>query len=179
MAATFRRFAVNSTIAVAAAAAAGMFTGSASAELSQPWTWCVNKEKASPDLQISGCTTVIQSGKETKKNLSIAFNNRGNGHRAKGDNENALADYNQSIRLDPNYSYPHNGRGNVYHDKKDYDHALADYDKAIRLDPKYASPYNGRGNVYQDKKDYDRAIPEYDQAIRLDPNYALAYKRPR
>ena len=74
MATTLRRIAIRRVAAVAAAVAAGIFTaGSASAQLSQAWTWCVNKEKASPDLQVSGCTTVIQSGKETKKNLSIAF----------------------------------------------------------------------------------------------------------
>ncbi len=162
--------------AVAAAVAAGIFTaGSASAPLSQAWTWCVNKEKASPDLQVSGCTTVIQSGKETKKNLSIAFNNRGNGYRAKNDDDNALVDYNQAIRLDPKYTYPYDGRGNVYQDKKDYDRAIAEYNEAVRLDPKYASPYNGRGNAYQGKKDYDRAIAEYSEAIRLDRGCALAY----
>src|SRR6266700_4162909 len=81
-------------------AAAGLVSGtSASAQLSQPWTWCVNKEKASPDVQIKGCTSVIGSGKETPKNLSVAYNNRG------------IADYNESIRLDPNYAYPYNGRG--------------------------------------------------------------------
>ena len=100
MAATLHRIAIKRIAAVAAAVAAGIFTGgTASAQLSQAWTWCVNKEKASPDLQVSGCTSVIQSGKETQKNLSIAFNNRGNGYRTKGDNDNAIADYSQSIRL--------------------------------------------------------------------------------
>ena len=136
MATTLRRIAIRRVAAVAAAVAAGIFTaGSANAQLSQAWTWCVNKEKASPDLQVSGCTSVIQSGKETKKNLSIAFNNRGNGYRAKGDNDKAIADYTQAIRLDPKYSYPYNGRGNAYQDKKDHD-ALAEYNEAIRLDPK-------------------------------------------
>ena len=133
-------------------AAAGLVSGtSASAQLSQPWTWCVNKEKASPDVQIKGCTSVIGSGKETPKNLSVAYNNRGNGYRTKGDNDRAIADYNESIRLDPNYAYPYNGRGNAYRARGENDRAIADYSQSIRLDAKYASPHNGRANSYRDK----------------------------
>src|SRR6266849_626583 len=101
-------------------AAAGLVSGtSASAQLSQPWTWCVNKEKAAPDVQIKGCTSVIGSGKETPKNLSIAYNDRGNAYRTKGDNDRAIAEYNEAIRLDPRYSLAYNGRGNAYLDKKE------------------------------------------------------------
>ena len=79
----------------------------ATAQLSQNWTWCVNKDNAvSFDLAISGCTAVIQSGKESKKNLSIAFNNRGNAHYLKKDYDRAIADYNESIRLDANATRP-------------------------------------------------------------------------
>src|SRR5712691_7695697 len=135
-------------------AAAGLVSGtSASAQLSQPWTWCVNKEKAAPDVQIKGCTSVIGSGKETPKNLSIAYNNRGNGYRTKGENDRAIADYSQSMRLDPKYASPHNGRANSYRDKGDNDRAIAEYNEAIRLDPRYSLAYNGRGNAYLDKKE--------------------------
>src|SRR5215831_15970700 len=127
---------------IATLAVAAVFAASARAEQSQPWTWCANKEKASPDLQIGGCTTVIQSGKESQKNLSIAFNNRGNAYHAKGDDDRAIADYTMSIKLDPKYPAPHNGRGNAYRDKGDRDRALADYSEAIKLDPRYVFAYN-------------------------------------
>jgi tetratricopeptide (TPR) repeat protein len=159
MDAGLRRPAINCIVAIGALVASAMLPGgAASAQQSQAWTWCVNKEKASLDLQISGCTTVIQSGKETKKNLSIAFNNRGNGYRDKGDNDRAVADYNESIRLDPTYAYPYNGRGNAYRGKGDNDRAIVDYNESIRLDPKYASPHNGRANAWHDRGEHDRAI---------------------
>ena len=149
------------------------FPGPASA-LSQAWTWCVNKEKGSPDLQISGCTTVIQSGKETKNNLAIAFNNRGNGYRSKARQRHApwptTTKRSGSIRS----SHAYNGRGNAYNGKKDYDRAIADYGMAIHLNAKYAFPYNGRGNVYDAKKDYDRAIADYSMSIKLDPEIRRA-----
>ena len=133
----------------------------------------MNKEKASPDLQVSGCTTVIQSGKETKKNLSIAFNNRGNGYRAKNYNDTALADYNQAIRLDPNNPPPLT--------------AAATSTRTIRITTA-PSPNTTRRSSFSRNtprpttaatstkaKDYDRAIAEYNEAIRLDPKYASPY----
>src|SRR5438105_2441384 len=103
--------------AAAVAICCAIFGAPAQAQLSRDWTLCVNKEKVSPDLQISGCTKVIQSGKESQKNLSIAFNNRGNAYRTKEENDRAIADYNDAIRLDPKYAYPYNGRGNAWRAK--------------------------------------------------------------
>jgi tetratricopeptide (TPR) repeat protein len=60
---------------------------------------------------ISGCTTVIQSGRENTENLAVAFNNRGNAYSDKGDLERAIQDYDQAIRLNPQYATAFNNRG--------------------------------------------------------------------
>ncbi|MBW4626958.1 MAG: tetratricopeptide repeat protein [Brasilonema octagenarum HA4186-MV1] len=86
-----------------------------------------------------------------------------------------LADYNQAIKLDPNYAQAYYSRGVFYFSKKDYDRAIADFNKAIQLDPHYAQAYNNRGIYYANQKDYDRAIADFNQAIKLDPNYTQAY----
>jgi Flp pilus assembly protein TadD len=87
----------------------------------------------------------------------------------------AILEFNDAIRLDPNYAEAYRRRGLAYRNKKDYDRAIADYNQAIQLNPSDDIAYNNRGNVYYDKKDYDRAIADYNQSIRFDPNYALAY----
>jgi len=38
----------------------GHYCGTHIVVTAQAWKWCLNEDKASPDLQISGCTTVIQ-----------------------------------------------------------------------------------------------------------------------
>jgi tetratricopeptide (TPR) repeat protein len=93
----------------------------------------------------------------------------------KGDYDRAMADYNQALRLDPDYAWAYSCRGNVYNAKGDYNRAIADYTEAIRLDPKYAAAYYNRGVVYYNKRDYDRAMADYTEDIRLDPKYAWAY----
>ena len=94
---------------------------------------------------------------------------------ANGDNDSAIADYSEAIRLDPKDTDAYKNRGDAYQNKGDYDRAIADYSEAIRLDPKYAGAYNNRGDAYRDKGDNDRAIADYNEAIRIDPKYANAY----
>ncbi len=96
-------------------------------------------------------------------------------YRDKGDNDRAIADYNEAIRLDPKYAIAYNNRGIAYRAKGDNDRAIADYSEAIRLDPKYAVAFNNRGIAYRAKGDHDRAIADYSEAIRLDPKYASAF----
>jgi tetratricopeptide (TPR) repeat protein len=87
----------------------------------------------------------------------------------------AIADFNQTLKLDPAYIAAYNSRGFAYMSNGDYDRAIADFNQAIRLDPAYAFAYNNRGLAYMSNGDHDRAIADYNQAIRLDPAYPVAY----
>ncbi len=89
--------------------------------------------------------------------------------------EEAIAAYDQAIRLDPNYATAYINKGNALNNLKRSEEAIAAYDQAIRLNPNYATAYNDKGNALYDLKRSEEAIAAYDQAIRLDPNYANAY----
>ena len=134
---------------------------SAEAATSRNWTWCTNEGHAnSTDRQIEGCTAIINASKETRKNLSIAYNNRANGYADKKQYEQALADYDHCLRLVPDYKIAYRNRGLSYNTIKEYDRAITDYDQAIRLNPRYDAAFNSRGSSYYKKKDYDRAIAD-------------------
>ncbi len=88
----------------------------------------------------------------------------------------ALADYEEAIRVDPNYAVAYYNRGVIkFFSEKDYASALADYNKAIELKPDYYDAYNSRGAVRFALKEYESALADYDEAIRLNPGYAAAY----
>ncbi|MEG3975720.1 tetratricopeptide repeat protein [Microcoleus sp. herbarium8] len=104
-----------------------------------------------------------------------AYNNRGLVYRDKGDNDNALKDYTEAIKLDPKNAVPYSNRGKVYLDKGDKDNAFKDFNEVIKLDPKDATAYSNRGKVYLDKGDKDNAFKDFNEVIKLDPKDATAY----
>lgn len=93
-------------------------------DMSQQWAWCLNEAQAfTADQSIGGCTAVIQAARDVPANMAIAFNGRGNGHAAKGQPDRAIADYDQAIRLNPNYAAPHYNRGSVHLNTAQYGRA--------------------------------------------------------
>jgi lipoprotein NlpI len=128
------------------------------------------------DRSIAGCTRILEAGRETANSRAIAYYNRGNAYYAKGDNDRAIADYTESIWLDPKSALVFNNRGKAYLGKGNFDRAIADYTEAIRLDPRPVNPFNNRGKAYLGKGDYGRAIADYTEVIRLDPKNADSYR---
>ena len=92
----------------------------------------------------------------------------------KGKYDDAIADYDKAIALNPNHAYAYNNRAVAYGIKGDLDRAIADLDKAIALNPNDATAYTIRGNAYYVKGDYDRAIADYRKALEIDPSYSNA-----
>jgi len=89
--------------------------------------------------------------------------------------EEALAAYDQALRLDPNKARAYGNKGNALANLKRYEEALAVFDQALRLDPNYALTYYNKGITLASLKRYEEALAAFDQALRLDPNYAPAY----
>jgi len=89
--------------------------------------------------------------------------------------EEALAAYEQAIRLDPNFARAYNGKGLTLNSLKRYEEAIAAFEQAIRLDPNNAEAYNFKGIALNSLKRYEEALAALEQAIRLDPNNALVY----
>jgi lipoprotein NlpI len=124
------------------------------------------------DLAIQHCTRAIESGQLSDADRAVTLNNRGNTHLGKKDYTRAIQDYDQAIRIKPNYPEAFNNRGYAYFHKMDYDRAIQSYDQAIKLNPKYAKAFNNRGGAYDEKRQYDRALADYEAAATIDPRVA-------
>ena len=55
-----------------------------------------------------------------------------------GDNRGAMADYNEAVRINPNYALAYDNRGNARRALGDNKGALADYNEAVRISPNFA-----------------------------------------
>jgi uncharacterized caspase-like protein len=93
----------------------------------------------------------------------------------KEDYKGAIEDYDQAIKLKPDYADAYYNRGIARSDLGDNKGAIADYDQAIKLKPDFAEAYYGRGNARSNLSDNKGAIADYNQAIELKPDYADAY----
>ena len=109
------------------------------AQQSQYWIWCSNSDHTLPDLQIGGCSAVIQSGRESRETLAIVFRNRGIAYKTRGDFDRAIGDYSEAIVLNPQFADAFLSRGMAYKTKGDLGHAIDDYGRAIQLNPQYLS----------------------------------------
>ena len=90
-------------------------------------------------------------------------------------NDKAIADYTESIRLDPKNAGYRTLRARAWIEKGDYDKAIADYTEAIRLNPRHFLAFNARGLAWSEKGDYGKAIADYNMVIKLNPRTAKPY----
>lgn len=73
----------------------------ANAQLSPLWRMCTGNPDIAWDQQIKSCTALIESKSEVPENVAIAFFNRALSHENMDDYVRAIADYTESIRLNP------------------------------------------------------------------------------
>lgn len=130
----------------------------------------VPSPKAQPPL--APTSPEMASRSNTKEEwFSVGMN-----HRKAKRYEEALAAFDQAIRLDPRDANAYNNKGNALNALKRHEEALVAYDQTIRLDPNNADAYNNKGNVLRYAlKRYEEALAVYDQAIHLNLDPARAY----
>jgi len=107
------------------------------------------------------------------------YHRQANAYSEKGDYDNAIANYNKAIELNPESSRAaiYYNRGIAYSKKNDFDRAIADYNKAIEINPNDAEIYFNRGGAYYRKGDIDKAISDTNKASEIDPKDAYSYYR--
>ena len=119
-------------------------------------------------LAALACSGLSESGEHY--NAGVALQQQGR-------LEDAVAEYDQAIRLSPQFADAYLNRGLAYIQLEQYERAVQGYDEAIRLNPQDAGLYNNRGNAYEGLEQYERAIQDYDEAIRLNPRAAFYRNR--
>ncbi|MEQ1754729.1 MAG: tetratricopeptide repeat protein [Micropepsaceae bacterium] len=145
-----------------------------------PRAWCDGKalveEGFAQDLQISGCTNLIQSGRETRSDLAEDYFKRAKAYDFSGsDRDRAIEDYGQAIKLKPDHAEAYFNRGTLYFLAAQYNQAIADLDRAIRLRPGQVLYFSYRGQARHAKGQWAAAISDFDHAIKLQPKSAETF----
>ena len=96
-----------------------------------------------------------------------------------GDYPKAMANLDQAIKLNPNYSDGYYNRGVAYSKQGKYDLAKLDYDEAIKLNSEDGQSYYNRGRAHLALDNFKQAKNDYARAVELDSNYGmLIYRKP-
>ncbi|WP_017656088.1 serine/threonine-protein kinase [Fortiea contorta] len=112
------------------------------------------------------------------------WNQRANALVGLGRNLDAVAAYDQVLKLKPDYHYAWVGKGNAFSKLGKYQEAIAAYDEALKIKPsdpklqeqsdKFAT-WNQKGNALFQLKKYDEALAAYQEAVKIKPNFAEGY----
>ncbi len=109
---------------------------------------------------------------------AVSWNNLGKVYYALGHRAEAMAAYEQAMKLDPAYAWPYNNLGVVYANQGDYEAALTLYRQAIarhNFDREEAVSWDNLANVLTSLGRYEEAITAYRQAVDLHPAYVIAW----
>ncbi len=104
-----------------------------------------------------------------------AYFHCGKAYSAVQDFQNAIEQYSEAIRLNPEDAHAYTNRGIAKDALKRFEDAIADFNEAICIDPKNYKAYNGRGSSKAALGRFEEATADYDTAIRINPEYAKAY----
>ena len=101
---------------------------------------------------------------------------RGKAHYDAGKFAEAVGDFSEAVRLNPQNATYHAWLARAFNRQQDYARAIEEANCAVELDATCALAYRQRGYAYElSQQDYDRALADYSEAIRLDPGDDLAY----
>jgi len=83
--------------------------------------------------------------------------------------DDAIADYDQAIAINPKDFNSFNSRGKAYVAKGDSNRAITDFTQAIEFGPSYVEAYNNRGLSNEVLGRHAEAIADFRKAQSIDP----------
>ena len=87
----------------------------------------------------------------------------------------ALEEFNQTLKFNPVLAWAYCLRGLTYRSLKEYTQAILDFDHALTLDPKLGLVYNDWGLTYFSLKERQQTIESLNLKAKTDPDYPWVY----
>lgn len=116
----------------------------------------------------------IEQGLSTHELEANAYNMRGTFYFVIGLADKALADFNKSTELVPDYVQSWVKKASVHMELGDKDEAFRDFDRAIQADANDPDIYYHRGQVNFILGDFDAAIADYEKSTQLDDKFIFS-----
>jgi tetratricopeptide (TPR) repeat protein len=110
-------------------------------------------------------------------NLAAVYQQRGYAAATNQQFQDAINDYGQAIKINPEDSRIYEQRAAVEMKLNDMDKALADYSEAIKLKPNEVRYYLYRSYIYEIRGDIKNSMADTEKVLKTDPNNQEAKSR--
>ncbi|MEM1167815.1 MAG: tetratricopeptide repeat protein [Cyanobacteria bacterium P01_H01_bin.35] len=94
-----------------------------------------------------------------------------------GETEEAIASFQQAIKLNPSLIGAYQNLGDISLKTKELNKAINYYQKAIELKPDLWAVHHKLGKVFQEIRELDAAINSFALSIEINPNFPWSYKK--
>jgi tetratricopeptide (TPR) repeat protein len=99
----------------------------------------------------------------------------GNALERKGDVQGAAREYEEALRIYPNYFEARANLGGAWAQLGRLDAAEQELSRALAMDPAHAESHNNLGNVYNQRGQLERAAAEFRAALLVEPDLVEAH----
>lgn len=128
---------------------------------------CADSPKA--EAAVAACTRLFEDGGLDARNQAVALGNRAAAYKLMGRYDEAIADTNAAIGLDPRNPQYWCQRADLRAKKQMYAEAIADYTAALERVPDYVWAFRGRGQAYLGQGNAKAALDDLNAALRQKP----------
>lgn len=111
----------------------------------------------------------------SKDPVALDFYNKAVEASEKEDWKEAIKNYEQSVKKDPQFIYAWDNLGVCYRRAGEYDKAIEAYKKSLTIDPKGKMPLQNIAMTYVYKKEYQKAIDAYLNLDKVHPGDPEVY----
>ena len=99
-----------------------------------------------------------------------AYNHLGNALDAMGNTSEALAQYEQALRIKPDSAMAWHNKGETMLKMGRVSEAIEQFDGALRINPDYVKALKGKGDALMKAGQGNEAIPLYEKVLKLQPD---------
>ncbi|MGA7537705.1 MAG: tetratricopeptide repeat protein [Steroidobacteraceae bacterium] len=137
---------------------------------------CLNRNGKLPlPRVIQACTESLKRSILPNDERFLLFESRGDSYLALDEEQRALQDYNEAIKVAPRNPLVYYNRGAFYLTKAEYATALQDFDTALGIDSKFVPALLQRAKIDAIRGNFGAALADYSQAIAVRPKAALLW----